>query len=393
MNKKVYLDNAATTYVATEVLNEMMPCFNVFFGNPNSIHSFGREAQGLVDRARDRIAKAIGARSNEIYFTSGGTEADNWAIKGIAHAYANKGRHIITSQIEHPAIMGACKALEKEGFEVTYLPVDKHGLVDLAELIHQIRTDTTLVSIMAVNNEVGTIQNIKAIGKICKENNVVFHTDAVQAFGALKLDVVDMEIDAMSISSHKIYGPKGVGALYVRNGIRIENLIDGGHQERNKRGGTTNVPAVVGFGKAAEITVRDLAVYNQKMKSLRDYFIKQINAKIPYVVINGHPHQKANNIVNISFELIEGESILLLLDFEGIAVSTGSACTSGALEPSHVLKAMGVEDETSQGSIRFSFGRSTTKADIDYTVGKLVEVVGKLRKMSPQTKSAKKGDK
>ncbi|MCI6542545.1 MAG: cysteine desulfurase NifS [Firmicutes bacterium] len=393
MNKKVYLDNAATTYVATEVLNEMMPCFNVFFGNPNSIHSFGREAQGLVDRARDRIAKAIGAKSNEIYFTSGGTEADNWAIKGIAHAYANKGRHIITSQIEHPAIMGACKALEKEGFEVTYLPVDKHGLVDLAELIHQIRTDTTLVSIMAVNNEVGTIQNIKAIGKICKENNVIFHTDAVQAFGALKLDVVDMEIDAMSISSHKIYGPKGVGALYVRNGIRIENLIDGGHQERNKRGGTTNVPAVVGFGKAAEITVRDLAVYNQKMKSLRDYFVKQINAKIPYVVINGHPHQKANNIVNISFELIEGESILLLLDFEGIAVSTGSACTSGALEPSHVLKAMGVEDETSQGSIRFSFGRSTTKADIDYTVEKLVEVVGKLRKMSPQTKSAKKGDK
>ena len=393
MNKKVYLDNAATTYVATEVLNEMMPCFNVFFGNPNSIHSFGREAQGLVDRARDRIAKAIGAKSNEIYFTSGGTEADNWAIKGIAHAYANKGRHIITSQIEHPAIMGACKALEKEGFEVTYLPVDKHGLVDLAELIHQIRTDTILVSIMAVNNEVGTIQNIKAIGKICKENNVIFHTDAVQAFGALKLDVVDMEIDAMSISSHKIYGPKGVGALYVRNGIRIENLIDGGHQERNKRGGTTNVPAVVGFGKAAEITVRDLAVYNQKMKSLRDYFVKQINAKIPYVVINGHPHQKANNIVNISFELIEGESILLLLDFEGIAVSTGSACTSGALEPSHVLKAMGVEDETSQGSIRFSFGRSTTKADIDYTVEKLVEVVGKLRKMSPQTKSAKKGDK
>ncbi|MGN0748824.1 MAG: cysteine desulfurase NifS [Christensenellales bacterium] len=393
MNKKVYLDNAATTYVATEVLNEMMPCFNVFFGNPNSIHAFGREAQGLVDRARDRIAKAIGAKSNEVYFTSGGTEADNWAIKGIAHAYINKGRHIITSQIEHPAVLGACKALEKEGFEVTYLPVDKHGLVDLAELIHQIRSDTTLVSIMAVNNEVGTIQNIKAIGKICKENDVIFHTDAVQAFGALKLNVVDMEIDAMSISSHKIYGPKGVGALYLRNGIRIENLIDGGHQERNKRGGTTNVPSVVGFGKAAEVTVRDLAVYNQKMKSLREYFVKQVTEKIPYVIVNGHPHQKVNNIVNISFELIEGESILLLLDFEGIAVSTGSACTSGSLEPSHVLKAMGVEDETSQGSIRFSFGRSTTKADIDYTVEKLVEVVDRLRKMSPQTKSAKKGDK
>lgn len=393
MEKKVYLDNAATTYIATEVLNEMMPCFNVFYGNPNSIHSFGREAQGLVDRARDRIAKTINANSNEIYFTSGGTEADNWAIKGLAHAYSNKGKHIITSKIEHPAVLGACKALEKEGFDVTYLPVDSNGLVGLADLMHAIRKDTILISIMAVNNEVGTIQNIKAIGKTAKENNIVFHTDAVQAFGNLKLDVVDMEIDAMSLSSHKIYGPKGVGALYVRNGIKIENLIDGGHQERNKRGGTTNVPAVVGFGKAAEIIVRDMQIFNQKIKSVRDYFVKQIIEKVPYVVINGHQHQKVNNIVNISFELIEGEAILLMLDFEGIAVSTGSACTSGSLEPSHVLKAMGVDPEVAQGSIRFSFGRSTSKADVDYTIEKLVEVVEKLRKMSPQTKAGRKGEK
>lgn len=393
MEKKVYLDNAATTYVATEVLNEMMPCFNIFYGNPNSIHAFGREAQGLVDRARDRIAKTINAHSNEIYFTSGGTEADNWAIKGIAHANKKKGTHIITSQIEHPATMGACKALEKEGFEVTYLPVDKYGLVSLADLMHAIRKDTILISIMAVNNEVGTIQNLKAIGKTAKENDIIFHTDAVQAYGSLKLDVVDMEIDAMSISSHKIYGPKGVGALYVRNGIRIENLVDGGHQERNKRGGTTNVAGVVGFGKAAEITARDMHIYTQKIKSIRDYFVKQVTEKIPYIVINGHPQQKVNNIVNISFELIEGEAILLMLDFEGIAVSTGSACTSGSLEPSYVLRAMGIDPEVAQGSIRFSFGRSTTKADIDYTVEKLVQVVEKLRKISPQSKAGRKGDK
>ena len=393
MEKKVYLDNAATTYVATEVLNEMMPCFNVFYGNPNSIHSLGREAVGLVDRARDRIAKAIGARSNEIYFTSGGTEADNWAIKGLAHAYAYKGKHIITSKIEHPAVLGACKALEAEGFEVTYLPVDQNGLVSLAELIHAIRKDTILISIMAVNNEVGTIQNIKAIGKTAKENDIVFHTDAVQAFGSLKLDVVDMEIDAMSLSGHKIYGPKGVGALYVRNGIRIENLIDGGHQERNRRGGTTNVPGVVGFGKAAEIAIRDMQIFNQKVKSLRDYFIREITTKIPYIKINGHPHQKVNNIVNVSFELVDGEAVLMMLDFEGIAVSTGSACLSGATEPSYVLASMGVEQELSQGSIRFSFGRSTSKADIDYTIEKLVEVIEKLRKISPQTKAGRKGDK
>lgn len=393
MEKKVYLDNAATTYVSTEVLNEMMPCFNVFYGNSNSVHSFGREAAGLVDRARDRIARAINAKSNEIYFTSGGTEADNWAIKGIAHSYSFKGKHIITSKIEHSAVLEACKSLEKEGFEVTYLPVDSNGLVSLAELIHAIRKDTILISIMAVNNEVGTIQNIKAIGKTAKENNIIFHTDAVQAFGSLKIDVVDMEIDAMSLSSHKIYGPKGVGALYVRNGIKIENIIDGGHQERGRRGGTTNVPGVVGFGKAAEIAVRDMSLFNQKIKSLRDYFIREITAKIPYITINGHMHQKVNNIVNVSFELVDNEAVLLMLDFEGIAVSTGSACLAGAVEPSYVLTSMGLDSELVKGAVRFSFGRSTTKADIDYTVEKLVEIIEKLRKISPQTKAGRKGDK
>ena len=393
MEKRVYLDSAATTYVTNEVLTEMMPCYNIFFGNSNSIHGFGREAQGIVDRARDRIARTINAKSDEIYFTSGGTESDNWAIKGIAHAYASKGKHIITSQIEHPAVLQSCRALEKEGFEVTYLPVDKFGVVSLAALLHAIRKDTILISIMAVNNEVGTIQNIKAIGKTARENNILFHTDAVQAYGSLKLDVEDMCIDLMSISSHKIYGPKGVGALYVRKGVKIRNLVDGGHQERSKRGGTVNVPAVAGFGKAAEINARDMAVNNQRMKSLREYFLKKITERIPYIIVNGHPYQKVQSILNISFELIEGEAILLMLDFEGIAVSTGSACTSGALEKSHVLAAMGVEDEIANGAIRFSFSRSTSKADLDYTVEKLAEVVEKLRKISPQSKAGRKGDK
>lgn len=390
MERKVYLDSAATTYISSEVLNEMMPCFSVFYGNANSIHSFGREVQGLVDRARDRVARAIGAKSNEIYFTSGGTEANNWGIKGIAYANQKRGKHIITSQIEHPSILDSCKKLEKEGFEVTYLPVDKHGIVSLAELLHEIRSDTILISIMAVNNEVGTIQNIKAIGETARRKNIVFHTDAVQAMGSLKMNVEDMKIDLMSMSSHKIYGPKGCGALYIRNGIKIDSLIDGGHQERNKRGGTTNTPSIVGFGKAAEIAVRDMTILTEKMKNIRDYFIKKVVKSIPYVIVNSHPRQRVENMVNITFELIEGEAILLMLDFEGIAVSTGSACTSGALEPSHVLRAMGIEDETANGSLRFSFTRSTTKSDIDYTVEKLTEVVAKLRKISPRTKAGRK---
>lgn len=391
MEKRIYLDNAATTYVSSEVLNEMLPCYNTIFGNANSLHSFGREAASVVDKARDRIATAINAKNvGEIYFTSGGTEADNWAIKGIAHAYANKGKHIITSAIEHHAVLDSCKQLEKEGFEITYLPVDKHGLVSLAELIHNIRKDTILISIMAVNNEVGTIQNLKAIAKTAHDTGIIFHTDAVQALGAVKLDVQDMEIDAMSISSHKIYGPKGCGALYLKNGVRIDPLVIGGAQERAKRGGTSNVPAIAGFGKAVEIAVRDLFINQQKLKDIREYFVKQVKEKIEYIHINGHPYQKINGTLSISFEMIEGESILMLLDLAGIAVSTASACTSNSLEPSHVLRAMGIPDEIAQGTIRFSFGKNTSKEDVDYVIEKLVEIVARLRAISPITKTGRK---
>ena len=395
MEKRVYLDNAATTYVSGEVLNEMLPCFNAVYGNSSSLHSFGREAQNIVDRARDRVAKAINAeKSNEIYFTGSGSEANNWAIKGLARANRAKGNHIIVSSIEHDSVLEACKELEKEGFEVTYLSVDETGLVSLAELLHYIKPETILISVMSVNNEVGTIQNIKAFAKTAHENGIIFHTDAVQAIGALKMDVRDMEIDAMTMSAHKIYGPKGVGALYLKNGIRIENLINGGNQERGKRGGTLNVPGIAGFGKAIEIAVRDLSVNQQKLKAIRQYFLDKVEENIPYVHLNGHPQQKIQGTVNLSFELIEGESILMLLDLEGIAVSTGSACTSGSLEPSHVLKAMGLSNELAQGSIRFSFGKSITKADIDYVVEKLTGVVEKLRAISPLTKAGrgKKGE-
>ncbi len=389
--RKVYLDNASTTYVSSEVLAEMLPCFNTIYGNSSSLHGFGREASAIIDRARDRVAHAINAqKSNEIYFTSGGTEADNWAIKGIAHAYANKGKHIIVSSIEHHAVLDSCKQLEKEGFEVTYLPVDKNGLVNIADLLHAIKKTTTLISIMAVNNEIGTIQNIKAIAKTAHEYGIIFHTDAVQAIGAVKIDVQDMEIDAMSMSAHKIYGPKGAGALYLKNGVRIENLMAGGNQERAKRGGTTNVPAIAGFGKAIEIAVRDLSINQQKLKTVREYFITKVKERIPYIQVNGHPHQKINGTVNISFDMIEGESILMLLDLEGVAVSTASACTSNSLEPSHVLRAIGVPDELAQGSIRFSFGKNISKSDVDYTIDVLEKAVAKLRGISPITKAGRK---
>ena len=394
MNKRIYLDNAASTYVSSEVLNEMMPCYNSFYGNANSIHSFGREALAIVDKARDRIAHAINApKSNNIYFTSGGTEANNWAIKGIAYANSHKGKHIISSQIEHDSVLESLKQLEKEGFEVTYLPVDSQGIVSLASLMHHIRKDTILISIMSVNNEVGTIQNIKAIGKTAHENGIIFHTDAVQALGAVKIDVQDMEIDVMSVSAHKIYGPKGIGALYVKDGIKIDNLIHGGYQERKKRGGTLNVPAVAGFGKAVEIASRDLSINTQKLRAIKHYFIQKLEEKIPMIQINTHPHQSVAGIVNVSFELIEGESILMLLDMEGIAVSTGSACTSGALQKSHVLSAMGIADEIANGSIRFSFPKSISKADVDYVIETLEKVVAKLRAISPLTKASSRSKK
>lgn len=385
MERKIYLDNASTTYVSNEVINEMMPCFNSIYGNAGSLHSFGRDAMAIVDRARDRVKEAINAqKANEIYFTSGGTEADNWAILGVARANINKGKHIITSQIEHHAVLHACAQLEKEGFEVTYLPVDSTGLVKLPELLDAIRKDTTLISIMSINNEVGTIQNIKAIAKIAHDYGILFHTDAVQAIGQIKIDVQDMEIDLLSMSSHKIHGPKGVGALYIKNGTPIDSIMFGGiNQERGKRAGTENVPGIAGFGKAIEIATRNQIINNKKLKAIRDYFIEELTKKVDYFQINGHPQQKSNAILNISFYGIEGESILMLLDLAGIAVSTSSACTSKSLLPSHVLKAMNIPDEIAQSSIRISFGTNISKSDVDYVVDQIEKVVAKLRAISP----------
>ncbi len=391
MNKRVYLDSASTTYVSSEVLAEMLPCFSTIYGNSNSVNSYGREASAIVDRARDRIAHVIGAeKSNEIYFTSGGTESDNFAIKGIAHAYANKGKHIIVSSIEHSAIMDSCKQLEQEGFEITKLPVDSMGLVNLIDLLHEIRKDTILISVMAVNNEVGTIQNVKAIAKIAHDYNIIFHTDASQALGAIRLNVQDMEIDAMTLTAHKVYGPKGVGCLYLKNGIRIEPLIVGGSQEREKRGGTVDVALVAGFGKAVEIADRDMMINQQKLRSIRDYFIKSVTEKIDFVTVNGHPQQKVNSIVNMSFEMVDNESLLMLLDMEGVAVSIGSACTAGSLLPSHVLKAMGLSDEQVKSSVRFSFAKNLTRSDIDYAVEVLQKSVEKLRSISALTKAGRR---
>ena len=389
MDRKIYLDNAATTYVSSEVLNEMMPCFNAIYGNSSSLHSFGRDAEAMVDRARDKIAKAINADSKDIYFTSGGAESNNWAIKGIARANAYKGKHIIVSKIEHESILESCKQLEKEGFKVDYLDCDSEGLVSVAQLLHYLRRDTILVSVMAVNNEIGTIQNIKTLANIAHDKGAIFHTDAVQAIGHVKIDVKDMGIDVLTMSAHKLHGPKGVGALYIKDGIKIEDFIDGGNQEKGKRGGTVNVPGVVGFAKAVEIATRDLVANNQKMKVIRDYFVRNVMDKIDYVRLNGHPYQKVNNIVNLSFEMVEGESVMVLLDMEGIAVSTGSACASGSLEPSHVIKAMGLGDEVARSAIRFSFNKSISKDDVDYVVETLAKVIAKLRSISPITKTGR----
>ena len=384
---KIYLDNAATTPLSSEVLNEMMPYLTGDFGNPNSLHSFGRTAKSAIELARERIARAIGCEPSEVYFTSGATESNNWALNGIAKANRHKGNHIITSKIEHPSILETCKKLEREGFRVTYLDVDEMGLVRIDQLLHYIGADTILISIMSANNEVGTIQNIQAIANIAKEKNVIFHTDATQAVGAVSFSVREMGIDAMSISGHKLNGPKGVGALYVHDGVVITPFMNGGEQESGLRAGTSNVPGIVGLGKAVEIATRDIMANSKKVRELRDYFIKKVVELIPMTQLNGHPVQRLPNNINLSFGMVEGESLMYLLDLNGIAVSTGSACSSGSVENSHVLSAMGIAPDLSQGAVRFSLGRNTTKQDIEYVIEKLVECVEKLRKISAMSKS------
>lgn len=383
MNKEIYFDHAATTPLCEEAFNKMKPYFTEVFGNPNSQHAFGREAVKAVDEARDTITSIINCKPTELYFTSGGTEGDNWALRGVAHAYAEKGKHIIISPIEHAAMLSTAKALVKEGFEVDYMKVDEYGFIDLEHLKNIIRPDTILVGCMTANNEVGTIEPIKEIAKIAHEAGALAFTDAVQAAGVLKLDVKDLGVDLMSMSSHKIYGPKGVGALYVKNGVKIESIISGGHQERMKRGGTTNVPGVVGFAEAFKIAARDMDENFKYVSSLRDRFIDRVLAEVPFVKLNGPRENRLPANADFSFRFIEGESILFSLDLAGIAVSSGSACSSGSLEPSHVLLALGLPEGLAHGSIRFSFGKHNTVEEIDYAVETLKAAVQRLRNMSP----------
>ncbi|MBR2480804.1 MAG: cysteine desulfurase NifS [Clostridia bacterium] len=381
---KVYLDNSATTALDKKVLEEMIPYFTDTFGNPSSLHNYGRKALKAVDESREKIAKCIGAKPNEIYFTSGGSESDNWALKGVVKASKQKKKHIITSSIEHPAIMDTLAYLgEKEGVEVTYLPVDKDGRVSVQDLANSVTDNTILVSIMFANNEMGAVQPIAEIGKFCKEEGILFHTDAVQAMDSQKIDVNELNIDLLSMSAHKFHGPKGIGVLYIRSGVKIDRLIHGGHQERRMRAGTTDTPLIVGMAKALEIAVNEREENNARISKLRDSFVKRVLEEIPFVYLNGGMEYRLPNNANLSFEFIEGESILINLDLAGIAVSSGSACSSGSLEPSHVILALGVKEELAHSSIRFSLGKDTTQEDMDYTFDVLKASVERLRQMSP----------
>ncbi|OPX62640.1 MULTISPECIES: cysteine desulfurase NifS [unclassified Methanoregula] len=387
----IYMDHSATTCVRKEVLEAMAPYHAERFGNPSSIYSIARESKKAVEAARGQVAKALGADPDEIYFTSGGSESDNWAIKGVALANRQKGNHIITTKIEHHAVLHTCQYLEKEGFRVTYLPVDRYGLVSPADLEKAITDTTILISVMYANNEIGTIEPIAELGAIAKKHKVPFHTDAVQAIGNIPIDVKAQDIDLLSLSAHKFYGPKGVGALYIRKGLKVHNLIHGGGQERRRRAGTENLAGIVGLGKAIELATADIEGHNQTIRALRDRLLKGIQARISDTHLNGHPEKRLPGNINISFEFIEGESLLLWLDDEGICASTGSACSSGSLEPSHVLMATGLPVEISHGSLRLTLGDANTVADVDFVLGVLPGIVAKLREMSPLYKGKKGG--
>ena len=383
MGKFVYLDNAATTKTSPEVVEAMLPYFTEHYGNASAVYGLGQESKEAISGARAEIARVLGAKDNEIYFTAGGSEADNWALKAAAEASSGKGKHIITSKIEHHAILHTCEYLESQGFEVTYLDVDEFGEVKLSELKKAIRPDTILISIMFANNEIGTIQPIREIGEIAHEHGILFHTDAVQAFGQVPINVDELHIDMLSSSGHKLHGPKGIGFLYIRKGVKIRSFVHGGAQERKRRAGTENVPGIVGYGKAASIAAATMEERMTKETELRDYLIGRILKEVPYTRLNGHPKKRLPNNANFSFQFVEGESLLIMLDMKGICGSSGSACTSGSLDPSHVLLAIGLPHEIAHGSLRLTLSEETTKEDIDYTVEAVKEIVEKLRSMSP----------
>ena len=381
--KRIYMDNGATTRVTEPVFEAMQPYFCEIYGNPSSAHNFGYVSRHAIDAAREQVARAINADVNEIYFTGCGTESDNWAVRGAAYENVKKGRHIITTAIEHHAILHTCAQLEKEGFEVTYLPVDEYGFVTPEQLDAAIRPDTTLVSIMTANNEIGTIEPIAELAAVCKKHGVLFHTDAVQAIGSVKIDVKAMQIDMLSMSGHKFHAPKGIGVLYIRKGVRLQQFMNGGAQERNRRAGTENLASIVGIGKAIELATADIDAHNAQLSAIRDHMIERILKEIPYTRLNGHPTTRLPGNVNVCFRFIEGESLLMLLDAKGIAGSSGSACTSGSLDPSHVLLAIGLPHEIAHGSLRLSLSEENTMEEADYVVDALVEIVSRLRSMSP----------
>ena len=379
----IYLDNAATTRTAPEVVEAMLPYFSELYGNPSSVYEFSQKSREAVTKARETIAKSLGARTEEIYFTAGGSESDNWALKAAAEAYQGKGNHIITTKIEHHAVLHTGQWLEKQGCEVTYLDVDENGTVKLEELKKAVRPTTILISIMFANNEIGTIQPVKEIGEIAREHGILFHTDAVQAFGQLPINVDELNIDMLSSSAHKLNGPKGIGFLYIRKGVKIRSFLHGGAQERKRRAGTENVPGIVGYGAAVERAMRTMEERTAKERVLRDYLIDRILREVPYTRLNGHRQNRLPNNANFSFQFIEGESLLIMLDMEGICGSSGSACTSGSLDPSHVLLAIGLPHEIAHGSLRLTLSDETTEEELDHVVDAVKKIVEKLRGMSP----------